>query len=467
MSGMTERPLNKNTLVERFALNPWRLMSWVLAFLLISLALKLDKPLMYKYREGSTLLLCTLAAFLIMWTLHMLKRKRGRFPKQFELIFFLVVPLTAIGIMVHDTAVFHYRKHIVLNTPPLLLNKLGQHFIVGYKSPEEIRGLLEKQAIGGVYVTARNVHQKTFAEIQQELLTFQTIATKNNSSPLFLSADQEGGIVSRLSPPLQPLPPLADIVRSATSLLHRDDLVKTYATAQAKQLSALGVNLNLSPVVDQKTDHLNHKLNIHSRVDQRAISSNIETVTQVAAIYCTTSLNHGVRPTLKHFPGLGSVSEDTHFRTGTLEGSRKYLENNDWRPFREIISSTDPFIMLGHVRVPAVDPAFPASLSPAIIDIIRQDWKFEGILITDDFNMGAIAGRGEGIGGAAVRAMNAGADLILLSYDPSQYYHAMFYLIKAYRNKTLDRTAIEASSRRLSMFKPDNIFQGSVLATEH
>jgi beta-N-acetylhexosaminidase len=111
--------------------------------------------------------------------------------------------------------------------------------------------------------------------------------------------------------------------------------------------------------------------------------------------------------------------------------------------------------MLGHVRVMAVDPNLPASLSPKIItDIIRKEWKFDGVLITDDFNMGAISQRKEGIGKSAVRAVNAGADLVLLSYDGSQYYHAMYEMIRAYYKGELDQTALNHSNQRLLAFAP-------------
>jgi len=208
-------------------------------------------------------------------------------------------------------------------------------------------------------------------------------------------------------------------------------------------------------VVDLKTDRLSHKRNIHSRIDQRAISADTGTVTDVAVIYCITLLDHGVRPTLKHFPGLGSVSEDTHINPGTLSDSKDFLERNDWRPFRQIAARTDPFIMLGHVCVPAVDPHLPASLSKRMItDIIRTDWRFDGILITDDLNMGAIAGRKEGIGEAAVRALNAGADLILLSYDGSQFYNAMYEMIRAHEKGLLDLTILNKSNQRLLAVRP-------------
>jgi beta-N-acetylhexosaminidase len=215
--------------------------------------------------------------------------------------------------------------------------------------------------------------------------------------------------------------------------------------------------------VDLKIDHLDQASNHFTRIDQRAISSDVDKIINVARVYCETLLAYDIRPTLKHFPGLGRVAQETHFVSGTLECDRKYLEQNDWRPFREISTQTSPFIMLGHVRVPSIDPRFPASLSSAIItDIIRKDWRYDGILITDDFNMGAVAGRREGIGNAAVRAVNAGADLILLSYDGSQYYPVMYAMINAYRKGRLNLKVLNQSRRRICMHRPKRVGKAAI-----
>ena len=407
-------------------------LKWATALLIFYGSLKLDDPLMCNYRTNSTLVIPILSLPLLIRSYRGIKGcPKGHIAERCEKTLFILVLLSALLTLSHKVVVFQYKKGVVLTTPDDLLNRLGRHVIIGYRTPEEILKLVRKRAIGGVYITARNIDNKTAEEVRREILSFQSLVSKNGDPPLFIAADQEGGKVSRLSPLLPSMPALSSVVRPVSGNIRINDGVCAYAATQAIQLAGLGINLNLSPVVDLKTDRLSHKLNIHSRIDQRAISADARTVTQVAGIYCKALLDHGVRPTLKHFPGLGSVSEETHFTPGTLDGSRDFLERNDWLPFREIVARTDPFIMLGHVRVPAVDPALPASLSPKIItDIIRNEWKFDGVLITDDLNMGAIAGRPEGIGKSAVRALNAGADLILLSYDGRQYYNVMYELIK-------------------------------------
>ena len=441
---------NRSGAFIAFFPNPSRAIKWVLVPTLFFFSCKLDDPMMYRCRAPATLLFFLLTAILALGSLRALKSRGEGLVKKFEQVLFLCLMVSAIVSMSYDAVVFQYKKHVVLAAPESLLNRLGRHFIVGYRTREEILPLLEKGAVGGVFLTARNIRDKTFDEVRQELRSFRSMALKKGGEPIYIAADQEGGKVSRLSPLLTPLPPLSSVIGSTPVDRRIEEKIKVYAAIQGRQLADLGVNLNLSPVVDLKTARPGHKFNVRSRIDQRAISDDADTVTQVAGIYCSTLLEYGVRPTLKHFPGLGSVAEDTHFRTGTLGAGRQFLEQNDWRPFKEIIARTNPFIMLGHVCVPAVDPVYPASLSSAIInEVIRNDWKFDGVLITDDFNMRAVSGRKEGIGKSAVRAVNAGADLILLSYDGSQYYPVMYEMIKAYRNGMLDEAVLKRSDERL------------------
>ncbi len=432
------------------------LLQFFFILLMLFCASKLYSPLMYRFRAYTPLFFLISFALAILNTRCMTKSFGREGLTRWHCRLFISGSLLVVFMLTHNIAVFQYKKHVVLNMSGSLLRKLGSHFIVGYQEVEDITQLIEKGAVGGIYITHRNVDGKSFEAVKLELNTFQSIAVENGLSPLFVAADQEGGIVSRLDHILRSQPSLASI---ADEFSTRDSIrrkVKNYAASQAVQLASLGVNLNLSPVVDLKTNGFKHYLNFYTRLDKRAISDNVNRVIDVADAYCTTLTEYGVRPTLKHFPGLGGVTEDTHWDEGALNFSREYLEQNDWRPFREVGIRTESFIMLGHVSLSSVDPDLPVSLSSKVInDVIRKGWAFEGVLITDDFNMGAIAGRREGIAGSAVRALNAGVDLILLSYDGSQYYPAMYALLKAYRRGEINPEILEQSRRRLSAFKPE------------
>ncbi len=214
-------------------------------------------------------------------------------------------------------AKFYFSKQAVLNTPTPRLEKLGQHFIIGYRNFTDVKQLVEKKAIGGIFFTTRNIKGKTKEEISQEIKSLQTIRQKQGLSPLWVAVDQEGGIVSRLSPPLTLLPPLAKVVEDTHNLAKQKAEVIKYATIHGQELAALGFNLNFAPVVDLNYGIINAK-DKYSRIYQRAIALDEKIVSQVALWYCQTLEKFQVSCTLKHFPGLGSIAVDTHLNNAEL-----------------------------------------------------------------------------------------------------------------------------------------------------
>jgi beta-N-acetylhexosaminidase len=321
--------------------------------------------------------------------------------------------------------------------------------LVGYRSPATLWALIERRAVAGIFLSAGNVASKAPDVIRQEIDALQEIRRRQGVAPLWIATDQEGGAVSRLSPPLARMPPMAEIVA-----LHRDPAerllaVRQYAARQGRDLAALGVNLNFAPVVD-----LNHGVQNPddrlSRIATRAISADPAVVTEVAGLYCATLKLTGVHCTLKHFPGLGRVYEDTHKVTAELAARPSELEASDWLPFRQLMADDAAFTMLGHARLTAIDRDRPASFSHAVVKgLLREQWKHDGILLTDDFSMGAVTLSREGAAQGAIAALNAGIDLILISYDPDQYFPVMHALLAADRAGILRADALEASAARL------------------
>lgn len=345
-------------------------------------------------------------------------------------------------------------KTEVLAADPTALRKLGGHLIVGYTDFEEVKALVSRGAIGGVFVTRRNLSRKSYAQLKAELAELQAIQSGLNLPPLWIAADQEGGLVSKLSPPLRALPSLGSLWESRTDSETPDVLrqrVEDYARIQAEDLSGLGVNLNFSPVIDLKTPGPAGVMDFYSRIDQRAISADPEAVTRVALAYAQGLKRGGVMPTLKHFPGLGSVGTDTHFYAGHARRSLQEMTDLDLKPFREILANTEAFLMLGHVLVPELDAEYPASLSRQVVQkFLRREWGFQGVVITDDLAMGPTSGRPGGVGPAAVRALNAGVDLLLLAQDPGLYYPVMAALLGAEGKGELASGFLEISEGRLA-----------------
>ncbi|MCL1466457.1 glycoside hydrolase family 3 N-terminal domain-containing protein [Argonema galeatum] len=351
---------------------------------------------------------------------------------------------------------FNLTKSIVLNADANKIEKLGQHFVIGYRNFEEIKTLVYKRAVGGVFITTRNIRNKTKQDIQQEIKALQDIRQSQGLPPLWIATDQEGGMVSRLSPPLTRLPQLSAIVADDKNIdLKKDEIIK-YARTQGRELAEIGVNLNFAPVVDLNKGIINPN-DKYSKIYQRSISADKEVVAKVALWYCKTLEEYRVRCTIKHFPGLGRVSADTHIADAELPTSVDELTNDDWVPFRQVMSNSQALTMLGHAKLTAVDPKHPVSFSKRVVtDIIRKNWQHNGILITDDFGMQAVYGSKDGFGLATVKAINAGVDLLLISYDKDLYYEAMYALLKASERGNLDREMLEKSRKRLKLL-PNSI----------
>jgi len=266
---------------------------------------------------------------------------------------------------------------------------------------------------------------------------------------LWIAADQEGGTVSRLSPPLPPEPSLAGLVESHPAPAERAAAVRDFAAAQGRALAALGINVNFSPVIDLNR-HIVNPDDRFTHIAQRAISADPEIVTEAARAYCAALWQAGVRCTLKHFPGLGRVFADTHRASADLDAPVSELAASDWIPFRALMAEDGVFTMLGHARLTAMDRAAPASTSRRVVaGMIRDAWRHDGVLVTDDFCMAAVYDAGGGIGAAAVAALDAGVDLILVSFDPDQYYPVMYALLAADAAGRLRPEALRQSESRL------------------
>jgi beta-N-acetylhexosaminidase len=157
-----------------------------------------------------------------------------------------------------------------------------------------------------------------------------------------------------------------------------------------------------------------------------------------------------VHCTLKHFPGLGGVFEDTHLEAGHLRAPLAALESSDWIPFRALMGGST-FTMLSHARLTALDAERPVSFSPAIVSgLLRERWGHDGVLITDDFSMGAVYASKEGIAAASLAALDAGVDLVLISYDPAQYFTMMDAVLSATRDRRLHQDVLVRCARRLA-----------------
>jgi beta-N-acetylhexosaminidase len=318
--------------------------------------------------------------------------------------------------------------------------------MVGADEPAELRKLIELRAVSGVFISWRQAKGRNVAKLAASMHELQELQRAAGGAPLWIAADQEGGQVQRLSPPLKRLSSLSAVVGKHPYKAEREVAVRAFAREQGRALASVGVNVNFAPVVD-----INHSGKRYrdgrTRLFGRKISDDPETVAETARWYCEGLYAEGVRCTRKHFPGLGNVFADTHVREAMLTTPLDTLVKSDWVPFQSM--SRPDWVMVGHMRAEAIDPDHPASASRGVIDKLRG-LGHNGIVVTDDFSMGAIQRSKLGAGGAAVAALNAGVDVILVSYDTHQIYKVLHALVLAHLNGRLDMAMLEASDRRLA-----------------
>ena len=413
-----------------FARHLWKLLTWTTPAALFLLATRLHNPFFFKLRYLLLYLICQVVVFSAPRALRGIRRARGP-GRGLARAARAAVLLGAASLAVGHEADYQHLRWRMLSRSAEELRQVGAHLVVGYRNLGELEQLVRLDAVAGVFITARNVRGRTGEQVRRELAGLQRIRRARGMPPLLIMADQEGGEVQRLSPPLPYMPALSSLLGGPLASLDRR--VEAYAANKARWLRHLGVNVNLGPVVDLRREHANHVAgpDLHSRIAERAISADPETVARVAGVYSRTLARHGVSATLKHFPGLGRVAADTHLFAAGLDLPLATLERSDWLPFRRISQEASALIMLGHVQVSALDPTYPASSSRAVVQMLRKGWGFSGLLITDDFCMlPAWRGLG-GIGPSAVRALEAGVDLLLVSYDDRQVFPVLEALLKA------------------------------------
>lgn len=335
---------------------------------------------------------------------------------------------------------FALRKRAVLAESSAEAVELGRHFVVGYTRIEDVAPLAARGLIGGIYVSRRNVSPR----LRRDIAELQDLRRANDLPPLVVAADQEGGIVSHLSPLLPAMPPLADLAGLPPD--ERRDAARRYGAVQGGGLAALGVSVNFAPVVDLKRERPRWDRN--SLIARRAIAADPAVVADIAQAYGEGLRSAGVAPTLKHFPGLGRVRADTHHVRTRVSASAEELEASDWLPFRAVLGTARAQVMVGHTILSAIDPDRPASRSRQVIEgMIRGRWGFDGVVLTDDLTMPSILRHG--FCGAVTDALNAGADLLLVTFDGDQHYRALECGLRAWRDGRLDRAALDRSRARL------------------
>lgn len=327
-----------------------------------------------------------------------------------------------------------------------LEQKIGQLFFIGVPGAEfddSTQRLLSEVSPGGVCLFTRNIRE---AEQTRELL--DALASTLPTKP-FLSIDQEGGLVDRLRRIVTPMP--------AANQLGTAELAATSARIIGEILLLLGFNMDFAPVVDVM-DEVREK---HSNgLQSRAFGHDRRRVVELASAFLESLQNTGIIGCLKHFPGLGASQVDSHEELPVVDISEDEFAQNDLCPYKQMLPSAKA-VMVAHACFPKLrlqeadkhGKLVPSSLSRKFVtDLLRDELQFDGLVITDDLEMGAIVNN-YGIGDACKMAIAAGVDMLAICADQGRIVDGYTAVLDATRSGEIGTERIDRSLRRIADLK--------------
>ncbi len=301
--------------------------------------------------------------------------------------------------------------------------KIGQLVLVGLEGTaidETSRKLVKDHHVGGFILFKDNIES---VEQSVKLLNDLKEANAANPVPLWLSIDEEGGRVTRFPEEYVKLP-------SSGKVGSKGDLTLTKRVGGliAQKVAGLGLNMVFAPVLD-----------IHSNpnnpvIGDRSFGTTAETVTQHGIASMKGIQEKGVVTVVKHFPGHGDTSVDSHLGLPVVEHDLKRLHEMELVPFQQAINEGADVVMVAHLLMKSIDPDTPSSYSkPVINDLLREELGFKGVVITDDMTMGAISGSTD-VGEASVKSVVAGSNMVLIGHEYALEEAVIQALTKAVRS---------------------------------
>lgn len=323
-----------------------------------------------------------------------------------------------------------------------LNEKIGQMVIVGlegYTISESSREMIDEYHVGGFVLLGENVSSSN------QIITLVNSlknANSKNKIPLFLSIDEEGGRVSRIPQEFKKFPSNKIIggINNTTFSFKIGSLI-------ASELKGFGLNMDFAPVLDINSNPNN------PIIGDRSFGSNPEIVARLGIQTMKGIQSGSIIPVVKHFPGHGDTSMDSHIGLPTVNNTHDRLKSFEFLPFSEAIKNNADAVMIAHILLPKIDSNNPASMSKIIItDNLRNSLKFNGVIITDDMTMGAIT-KNYNIGAAAVKSVNAGTDIILVCHLYDNETVVLNALRKAAESGAIPESQINESVYRILKLK--------------
>lgn len=325
-----------------------------------------------------------------------------------------------------------------------LEERVGQLCCFGWhgctRLDEQARVCVQELHAGAMVVMGRNLHDTSqrpappidAPAVRAMLDALQALA----KTPLLLATDQEGGRVARFGTLPFTRPPAAAALESVEAAY--DSALQT-----GRELATVGVNANFAPVADINSNPENPV------IGDRSFGKTPDEVTPKLLAQLQGYTDAGILPCIKHFPGHGDTGTDSHFALPTLPHTRETLEARELVPFQAGIAAGTPAVMTAHLLVPALDPELPATMSPAILTgLLRETLGFQGLIVTDCLEMRAVAERW-GTAQAALAAVQAGADLVLVCHTLERQRETYETLLAAARSGTLPEARLNDAVARV------------------
>lgn len=323
-----------------------------------------------------------------------------------------------------------------------LEEKIGQMLLVGIDGTtldSTASKMISRDKVGGIILYADNIENlKGLVSLTNELKA----SNAGSPAPLFISVDQEGGKVSRLPKEYAAIPSNGTVGAS-----DRTDAGKTMGKLLAREVLSAGFNMNFAPVLDINSNPDNPV------IGNRAFGNTAETVIKLGIAEMKGMAGEGIIPVVKHFPGHGDTSVDSHLDLPVVSKNASQLAKLEWLPFQKAIQEKADAVMVAHILYPKIDPDKPASLSATIIGKqLREELGFKGVVITDDLTMGAITDHYT-LSAAAIETVLAGSDILLVAHEYDNEQAVRSALLNGVRNGKITENRINESVLRILSLK--------------
>ena len=318
-------------------------------------------------------------------------------------------------------------------------DKVGQLMMIGIHGKslnDDAKFMLNEYRVGGIILFDRNMESKD--QVKTLITDINKAGKSAGLTPLFLGIDQEGGAVARMDDKLIKVPPAEEVGKEPV------EQAAALAKEVGTELKDLGFNINFAPVADLGLTY------------GRSYSTNPDEVVRYAGAVGKAYDEAGLWYSYKHFPGIGKTDVDLHADTSIVSVSKETLLSEDTKVFVDLIKQSKPntyTIMVSHAMYPQIDPDHPSSLSKTIItDWLRKDMGYNGVVVTDDMDMGALA-KHYTFGDMAVQSILAGSDILLVCHEYEHMQEAYNGLMKAVKDGRISKERLDESVKRILLMK--------------